>query len=487
MNKKQLLIAAGCLSFFSLRGQNLFTVEEVIRKAQTQSPAFKQTETIRETKYWQYRVFRANYNPQIQLGNTGGQIYSKGINPVIQPTGTIAYQPVNQINPGAGLALQQPIQWTGGTIAVNSSYNFFKDYTNKVPDQWSGIPVNLSLYQPVFAFNPYKWNKRTEPIRYEESKRDYAENMEQISEDAVSFFFTVMEAQVNLQIAKFNLAYNDTIYKIEQGRYNIGTTSEDKLLQVELQLLRSRQDVATANLKLQTGSLNLRRYMGVSDSEPFGLVLPDTIPPLALNEDDAVTYARQTRSAFAAFERRKIEALEGVAQARGSLYQVGISAAYGLNNQSPTFSEIYSHPSRQQIANVTFTIPVLDWGRRKAQMHTARAVQKLADYQIAQDEVNFEQAIRTQVRQFELLYLQLEITKKSDAVALKRYVVSQNRYLIGKVDITNLNIALNEKDSAKRGYIQALRDFWTAYYELRRLTLYDWLDKKFLYNPHAED
>lgn len=89
----------------------------------------------------------------------------------------------------------------------------------------------------------------------------------------------------------------------------------------------------------------------------------------------------------------------------------------------------------------------------------------------------------TQVRQFELLRLQLEITRKSDEVATERYNVSQNRYLIGKIDITNLNIALEQKDAAKRQYVQALRAFWTAYYNLRRLTLYDFNEGRLLYTP----
>ncbi len=92
-------------------------------------------------------------------------------------------------------------------------------------------------------------------------------------------------------------------------------------------------------------------------------------------------------------------------------------------------------------------------------MRTALANKKLNDYVIEQDEVNFEQEIMTQVRQFEMLRLQIEITKKADEVATERYNVAQNRYLIGKIDITNLNIALTEKDDAKRSYIQALKKF----------------------------
>ncbi len=55
----------------------------------------------------------------------------------------------------------------------------------------------------------------------------------------------------------------------------------------------------------------------------------------------------------------------------------------------------------------------------------------------------------------------------------ERYQVAKNRYLIGKIDITNLFIAQNEKDMAKRSYIQSQKQYWIAYHTLRQLTLYN--------------
>ena len=37
------------------------------------------------------------------------------------------------------------------------------------------------------------------------------------------------------------------------------------------------------------------------------------------------------------------------------------------------------------------------------------------------------------------------------------------------------SLAQREKDDARRGYIQTLQQFWTAYFNLRRLTLYDFI------------
>ena len=481
MNKNYLLVGFLLVAIGAI-GQHKFTIEEVIERARAQSPASKRTETTKETKYWQYRTFRAAYNPQLAISGNAPS-YNQNFSQVIQPDGTRVFQPVNQTNSFANLGLLQPIRWTGGTISANTNFNFFNDIS-RTQSSWNGNILNVRLDQPVYSYNPYKWDRRTEPLRYEESRREFVEQLEFISQSAADYFFQVVKAQIDEQIAKFNLANNDTIFKIEQGRYNIGTTSQDKLLQVELQLLRSRQDVAQAKINIQNSSLLLRINLGLKDDDSFELSLPENLPSFSINLEEALTYARKNRAAYIAFERRRIEADREVARARGGrLNNAVVSASYGLNNVGLAIRDLYNNPQQQQQFNLSFSVPVFNWGRNKASMNTAFANKKLNDFIIAQDEINTDQEIITQVRQFDLLRLQIEITKKSDEVARERYNVAQNRYLIGKIDITNLNIALREKDDAKRSYVEALRAFWTSYFNLRRLTLYDFASNTLLYKP----
>jgi outer membrane protein TolC len=463
--------------------QETLTLEDVIARAKSHSTASKQAETQKENRYWQYRFYKTEYNPQLRLtGNL--PTYYKRVNPILQDDGTIIYKPLRQTDNFLQLGLVQPITFTGGEISVNSSLNYFKDFNMEsiLAEQWSGTVMNIRVTQPIMSFNRLRWQKKTEPLLFEESKREYVEQTEMISKEAVERFFNVIANQIALQTAQFNLANNDTIYKIEQGRYNIGTTSKDKLLQVELQLLRSRQDVAQAQLNLQTAHLLLRSYLGITENEKVNLVLPETIPQFQVNVEEAVNFAKQNRSDYIAFQRRRIEADRGVAEARGERFRgTTLSAAYGLNNNGLALDDIYVDPLEQQMVNLTLSVPILDWGRNKSYTRTAIANKKLNDYIIAQDEVTFEQDILTKVGQFEMLRLQIEITKKADEVAQERYNVAQNRYLIGKIDITNLNIALTEKDDAKRSYIDALKTFWLAYFELRRITLYDFSTRQLLY------
>ena len=58
-------------------------------------------------------------------------------------------------------------------------------------------------------------------------------------------------------------------------------------------------------------------------------------------------------------------------------------------------------------------------------------------------------------------------------------------YLSGKIGFLDYSIAQNEKDRSQIDYIQILQKSWTKYYEIRKLTLFDFLEnKKIEPNPH---
>ena len=97
---------------------------------------------------------------------------------------------------------------------------------------------------------------------------------------------------------------------------------------------------------------------------------------------------------------------------------------------------------------------------------------------IEQQKVNFEQDIFLKVMQFNLQGEQLYTASKADTVAQLRYNVIKQRFLIGKISITDLNIAVSEKDEASIGYISSLRNYWVNLYDIRRITLFDFIENK---------
>ncbi|HET8860673.1 TolC family protein [Marivirga sp.] len=457
---------------FNIVAQQNYTLKDVIEIAKTQSPAYKRAETILENRYWQYRVFKSNYVPQLALSGTIPS-FDNSVKPVEQPDGSTEFRPVFISNSNVSLNLEQKIGLTGGTIFVSSSLNRFDDFTRGF-NQYGGDPLSIGFRQPLFSFNPLKWDKKIEPLRYEESKREYVEEFEQISKDVAARFFNLLTAQISLEIAKKNLGNNDTIYKIAQGRYRLGKIPENELLQLELSLMNSRQSVAQANLDLETTQLALKAYLGLKNNEELNLIIPDEIPVFPIDPDLALQEALNNRQEAIGFKRRLLEANKEVDRAQGETgLNMNLFGSFGLTNQAEQLPTIYQTPDDQQRVELGFTIPIVDWGRQKSRVKTAQANYQLVQYTIEQEKVNFEQEVYTQVRTLEMLRDQVAITQKADDISQRRYNIAKNRYLIGKISITDLSIALTEKDQAKRDYISSLGNFWQAYYNLRQLTLYD--------------
>lgn len=452
-----------------------YSLQEVVQKTKEQSPAYRRAITLLSNRSWQYQTFRSNFLPQLTLNGTVPDL-NRGIDQVRQPDGTFRFVRVSQVNSMTQLSLSQSIGLTGTQIFVNSQVQRFDNFSALGDRQhsYSANPAVIGIFQPIFAFNPLRWDKRIEPIRYEESKREYFEEMERISIGATQRFFNLLLAQISIEIAERNVANNDTLYQIAQGRYNLGKIAENELLQLELSTMNARQDLAQAALDVETHTLRLKVFMGMTDDDPIRLLEPENIPQFDVDEERALAEARKNRSQVLAFERELLQAERDLAQARGeSGLNVQVFGTFGLTQRANQFNELYINPEDQQRLRVGFNIPIVDWGRTKSRLGTAKANQDLVRADVEQDQINFDQEIYLSVKQFKMLRNQLIIGSKAVEVGVKRFEITKSRYLIGKIGILELNIAAQERDLARRNYVTALRSFWDAYYNLRLLTLYD--------------
>tara|TARA_R110002020_G_scaffold287003_2_gene502489 strand:+ start:2764 stop:4257 length:1494 start_codon:yes stop_codon:yes gene_type:complete len=483
-----LIILGSTVNFAAAQNQQTFTLQELVQQAKDNSPAALQIKTMKENSYWEFRQFKANYNPQLRLNATLPS-YNQSYSSITQPDGSIRYQEVNQNLIDVGLGLQQVIAPTGGIISVNTSTSRFDNFIsnpNEPKTQFLGTPVNVRLQQPVFAYNPFKWDKKIQPLIFEESKREFVQEMENVSRQVTELFFNFLTAQVNVEIAAQNLKNSEDIYSVEKKRYEMGATFEDDLLQIELQALQAKQDLSQARLDLESSSFAVNAYIGLNQSAEIKLLSPVEIPEFQVDVEQAIDLAFQNRAESLGFDRRKLVAESAVAEAKGQRFDATLNASYGTNNTAYNWADVYGNPNTQAVVNLGISVPILDWGRSKARMSRALANQKLVDYTVQQDMVNFEQEIFTKVKNFLMIKERLNVTKVADEVAQRRYDIALRRYQTGNVTITNLNIAQNEKDSNKRAFYTSLRDFWMAYYELRSLTLYDFEKEELLYKPEVE-
>jgi len=445
---------------------------EVVEMAKGNSIASKQAITTRETKYWQWRSFKSNYAPQLSLsGNLPA--YSKTNQQVIQPDGSILFQPIHYDNSDLTLNFSQSITATGATIYGQSQLQRFDDL-DRHNILYNGVPYSIGISQPLGQFNSLKWDKKIQPLLYNESKQAYIEAKEQIAINVTGYFFDLLLAQVNLQIAETNFANTTNILKIAQTKFDMGKVSRNELLQLQLELLNARKAAGAAHRDMEVASLTLRSFIGQEGNLPIKLVVPQSVNPISISADSVLVQAYANRSDAIAFIRKLAEAKRDVAVAHG---QTGLTASLtanlGYSNSARNIPDVYRSPQNQQLVQLSFNIPVLDWGRSKAKIKTAEANEQLVTYTVEQDKQTFKQQIVTQVTLFDQMKDQVGLSAEADSIAGEKYKIAKDRYVLGNTNITDLTIAFEENDQAKRDHITALRDLWGAYYQLRYLSLYD--------------
>ena len=454
------------------------TLDEVVRLASEQSPNALMAKHRFRASYWQYRTFVADYRPILSLsGNLPdySTAYSRVWNSVEQQW---EYASTNVLQTSGSLSLAQNIGLTGGSISLFSDLTYEKNFETD-GERYITSPLNVRLTQPLFRYNELRWQKKIEPLKYEEARKTYLRDIENVHMMAVQYFFNLAQAQINKEIAETNMQNADTLYQIAKGRYNLGTIAEDELLQMELSYLNAGTAINESEMNLRDRELKLRSFLGFNQTVRLELLIPSEIPDLQVEVNEVLKLAEQNNPELIALERQLVEAQSSVAQARAEKgLNANLTASYGLRDQDPLLNMAYDKPNQQQTIRVGFSLPILDWGQGRGRYKMAKSSEELTRVQVEQSRNDFEQTLLLDVQQFNIQDDQVKIAAKSDTVAAKMFEVTKQRFLIGKIDVLELNNADTKKDQNKRNYIQALNNYWTYFYNMRALTLFDFINRK---------
>jgi outer membrane protein TolC len=455
------------------------TFEQVIKLSEEQSPNALIAKHRFRASYWEFRSYQAQFLPSLTLSGTAPD-FSNGLTKVYDSgTDQYIYTPKNTISTLGTLSLSQNIGLTGTVIALSSDLTLYKDIALKLPVNYISDPAYVRITQPIRQYNTLKWQKKIEPVKYNAAKKTYLSNIEGVHVSAVMNFFSLALAQINKQISEMNYSNADTLFRIAKGRYQLGTIAEDELLQMELSWLNAETARKQADMNLRDKEIRLRSFLGYNENVRIELILPTEIPDLQVDMKEVLDLALQNNPDILNQQINVLNAQSYAAQARASKgLNASISASLGYSQQAPALEKAYNNLSNSQLVSMQFILPILDWGLGKGRYQMAKSSLELAQVQANQALVDFQQNLFLDVEQFNLQKYQVAIAAKSDTVAMKRYEVTKQRFLIGKIAVLDLNDADSRKDQNKRAYVQALQDYWSFFFNIRSLTLFDFIGRK---------
>lgn len=454
--------------------QRTITLDEAITLARVQSVDAAVALNELKTAYWEYRTFRADLLPEVNFTATLPS-YNKSYNSNQQDDGSYTFVRNNYLQMNGQLSIDQNIWFTGGTLSLNTSLDFLRQMDGTVGNRFMSVPVALTLNQPIFGVNNIKWNRRIEPVRYAEAKAAFLSATEEVTMTTINHFFNLLLARENVAIARQNLANAEKLYEVAKAKRRMGQISENDLLQLELNMLDARSTLTSDESSLKSSMFTLRSFLALGEDEELEPVVPDSVPDVRLDYDDVLQKALANNSFAHNIRRRQLEADYEVAKAKGNMREITLFAQVGFTGTDNRFDSAYRRLKDNQVVEVGFKIPILDWGKRRGQVKVAQSNREVTASKLRQESMNFNQDIFILVEQFNNQQTQLHLADKADRIARKRYHTNVETFLIGKISTLDLNDSQSQKDEARRKHINELFYYWYYYYQLRSLTLWDFV------------
>ncbi len=454
-------------------GEITLTLDDAIAMARRQSVDAAMALDQLKTAYWEWRTFRADQLPEVSFTATAPS-YANQYTSYMNSEGDYSFVKNNFLEAKGQLSVTQNVRLTGGKISLVSSLDYLRQYGSDVGNRFMTIPVAVTLQQPIFGVNTMKWDSRIEPVRYSEAKAQFLSLTEEVALTAVSYYFTLLLSRENLATARQNLENAEKLYSVAVEKRKMGQISENDLLQMELNRLDARSEVTDCESTVKSDMFRLRSFLDMDESTEIVPVVPSAVPSVEINYADALDRALANNKFAKNIRRRQLEADYEVAKAKGDLRQINLFAQVGYTGTAAEPADSYRRLRGNQLVEVGFSIPLLDWGKRRGRVKVAESNRRVTESRLRQETMDFNQELFVLVERFCNQQSQLSLATRSNEIARKRYDTNVQTYMIGKISTLDLNDSQSKKDEAMRQYVTELYKFWSYWYQIRSLTLYDY-------------
>lgn len=475
MNKflTSLFVASIMVFAGNVNAQEMLTLEGALEYAYENSPSLLQSKLSMEQSELNLKAQRASLKTQFALDLNA-----------FQYTRQNSYDNFNSqwylnenMTSSLSLGISQPVKWTNGTISLYNDFSWQNATSHSTGKRTNSFQHDISLRidQPLFRYNEIKMNLRELELSLENAQINYALQQLNIERNVTSAFYQVYQNQKSLAIAQDEYANQKQNYEIINNKVNAGLAAKEELFQAEVNLLTSESTVKSAEMTYESSKDSFKQMLGM-DLNLDIIVLPNTdVEPIAIDANLAVQYALNQRMELRQHEITLEQDMFNIIQTKdNNAFNGRISARVGLNALGYDNPKgMYDDMTDNEVVGISFSIPIFDWGARKARIRSA-------ELRMESDEISFDEEkktimidVRQLCRNIPTLLDQIEIKKRSMENAELTYQINLIKYRNGNLTGMDLQNYQNQLTSATTDHTNAIISYKLELLNLKIQTLWD--------------
>jgi outer membrane protein TolC len=374
--------------------------------------------------------------------------------------------------------VSQPILFTDGEISLINTFGW-QDNQSTVEgmdnrNRAFSNDLYLRLTQPIFTYNRRKMELQQIEFDYENAGIRYALQRLNTERSITNQFYSVFMAQNNLTISREELENTRLSFEIIQNKVEADLSAREELYQAELNLANAQSAVEERNVSLENAKDQLKQTLGLPLNDDIEVTLVIKVSAVAIDLVQAVQRALSSRMEL---RQREIDIelaeLQMIQTKSLNEFRGDISLSIGIIGDHERLHNVYDNPTQNPRVSVSLTVPIFDWGEKKARVRAQRVAQTLARLEQENLRTDIELEVRQTWRRLENLRTQIDIAEKSVRNAQLTYDLNLTRYREG--DLTGMEISQFQTQLSNRKitYAQAQINYKIELLNLKILTLHD--------------
>ncbi len=381
-------------------------------------------------------------------------------------------------------SITQPIIWTDATVSLNNKFGWQSNTSTGVNDAMNenkafSNDLYLSINQPLFTYNRTKVDLRSIELDYENALINYALRRLSLESSITSSFYNVYTAKNNLEISQAELKDAQQNFDIIKNKVDADLAARDELYQAELNVATAISTVDNRNVSLENAKDELKKILGIDIDTELDITAEISAEPVKIDMFTAIHSALASRLELRQREISRTELDIQMKQIKEMNSLDGsISLSVGITGDHEKLNNIYDHPTNNPRVSVSLSVPIFDWGERRARIKAQELAIKMYDMDTQEEKKSIEMAVRRSCRSLKNLEAQINIAGQSVKNAQLTYDLNAERYRNGELTGMEMNQFQTQLSNQKMSYVSTLINYKLELLNLKIISLYDFENDK---------
>ncbi|MEO0553884.1 MAG: TolC family protein [Bacteroidota bacterium] len=469
------IIVFGSLSNM-LIAQRVLTLEESIQIAQQSSPDIRKSKLNLVSNQKSLAAQRASLKSQFSLDVTPF-IYSqnRSFNESFSDWSTSQ----NYFSFGT-FRVSQPILATDGVLELTNTFSYRDSNT-----EFDELPVNsgiitysndlgINFTQPIFTYNTRKLELKELELNLEDAMINNSLQLLTLEQQVTQSFYNFYQLQNDLTIARDELENQEVSYEITQNKVEADLLAKEELYQAELNLATSKSTLENNEVSLANAADDFKLLLGLPLEEDISVDVDVDFITSQVDLNQAIQYGLESRMELRQREITIERSQFDLTRTRAlNEFKGSVDLSMGIIGVDPVAAQVYDMPQTTPRVGISFSIPIWDWGEKKARLAASNATLQINEIDLEQEKNNIIIDIRKTYRSLQNLENQIEIAEQNVKNAELTYEINLERYRNGDLTSIDLNQFQSQLSDKKSELAAALINYKIELLNLKILSLYD--------------